>query len=464
MLSTAFLMVVLDSSIVNTALPTIQRELHVTTANLQWIVSGYALTFGGFLLLAGRVGDLLGRRRLFMVGLALFSLCSLLCGLASSDQMLIAMRFVQGVSGAMLSPSVFSIVLVMFEEGSDRNKALGLLGGIAGSGAVLGGVLGGLITSGIGWEWVFFVNVPIGFGALALVPRYVKESRAEGMAHHFDSAGAVTVTTGLMALVFGLTQSTQHGWSSPRVIGALVASALLLAVFALVELRSHEPLVPFDFFRRRTPAAANAISFVFASSLFGVFFLMTLYMQEVLGYSALRASVAALAMGLTSIVFSNVSQAAVTRLGIKPVLTFGLAMVAVFLAYLTRVPVHGHYVPDLLPAFLIGGVGLGFSFVPISIAALAGVSGREAGLASGMINTSQQIGGALGLAVLTTIASSRTNHLLRTGQHAPAAMTHGFALAFWAATALALAAVAVTLILLRRPEPLPEGEAASLSP
>jgi EmrB/QacA subfamily drug resistance transporter len=455
-LGTAFLMGVLDATIVNTALPTIQRELLITTASLQWIVSGYALTFGGFLLLAGRMGDLLGRRRVFMIGLALFSLSSLLCGLSGSEQLLICARLLQGAAAATLSPSVFSIVLVLFREGSERNKALGLLGGLAGAGGPIGGVLGGVITTGIGWQWVFFVNVPVGLITLALVPRYVPESRADGMARHFDSAGAITVTSGLMALVFALTQSTRHGWGSGLVLGAFVASAALLTAFALIELRSHEPLVPFSFFRRRMPAAANAVGFTFACSLFGVFLLMTLYMQQVLGYSALRASLAGMPIGLTSIAFSNISPRIVTRLGPRPVLAFGLTLVAICMAYLTHLPAQGSYVVDLLPAFLVLGLGMGCSFVPISIAALAGISGREAGLASGMINTSQQIGGALGLALLATIADSRTHHLFGSGESRPAAMTHGFTLAFSAAMGLALAAAALVLILMPRREPLQE--------
>ena len=273
-LGVAYLMVVLDVSIVNVALPSIQSDLDFTVENLQWVVSGYALTFGGFLLLGGRMGDLLGRRRLFMVGLALFAVSSLLCGLSVSSGMLIAMRLLQGAAGAILSPSVFSIVLVTFREGAERNKALGILGAIAGSGAAIGVLLGGILTEYAGWEWIFLVNVPIGLGALALVPRYVRESRAEDLAHHFDAAGAVTVTASLMLFVYGLTQTTNYGWTAGRTLGALVASAVLMVVFLVIEARSHSPLVPLGFFKRRTLAGANLIGFGLGTTIFGMFFLL----------------------------------------------------------------------------------------------------------------------------------------------------------------------------------------------
>jgi EmrB/QacA subfamily drug resistance transporter len=450
LLGVAYLMVVLDVSIVNVALPSIQHKFDFSTENLQWVVSAYALTFGGFLLLGGRAGDLLGRRNLFMVGLALFSIFSLLCGLSVSGGMLIAMRALQGAAGAVLSPSVFSITTVTFEEGSERNKALGILGAIAGSGAAIGVLLGGVLTEYAGWEWIFFVNVPIGFGALLLVRRLVRESRAPDLVRHFDAMGAVTVTASLMLFVFGLTESTSKGWSSVATIAPLVASAVLMTVFLWWELRSRSPLVPLAIFRRRTLAGANVIGFILGTMVFGMFFLLSLYMQEVLGFSALKTGVGYLAVALTAVVASGVAQALVTRLGVKPVLALGMVLLGAGLVLFSQVSVNGTYMADLLPGFVLTGVGLGFSFVPVSIAALAGVSGREAGLASGLINTAQQIGGALGLAILTTVSTTRTNHLLDHGVNAPSALTQGFSLAFWVAAGVALVAVLTTIGVLRR--------------
>jgi EmrB/QacA subfamily drug resistance transporter len=450
-LGVAYLMVVLDVSIVNVALPSIQSDLDFTVENLQWVVSGYALTFGGFLLLGGRMGDLLGRRRLFMVGLALFAVSSLLCGLSVSSGMLIAMRLLQGAAGAILSPSVFSIVLVTFREGAERNKALGILGAIAGSGAAIGVLLGGILTEYAGWEWIFLVNVPIGLGALALVPRYVRESRADDLAHHFDAAGAVTVTASLMLFVYGLTQTTNYGWTAGRTLGALVASAVLMVVFLVIEARSHSPLVPLGFFKRRTLAGANLIGFGLGTTIFGMFFLLSLYMQIVLGFSALETGVGYLAVALTAVAASGVAQALVTRLGVKPVLATGLALLGVGLILFSQVSVDGSYVADLLPGFILVGVGLGFSFVPVSIAALAGVSGKEAGLASGLINTSQQIGGALGLAILTTVSTTRSENLTPAGQQPSLdALVDGYSAAFWVAVGFAAISLATTLLILKR--------------
>jgi EmrB/QacA subfamily drug resistance transporter len=449
-LGVAYLMVVLDVSIVNVALPSIQEELDFSPENLQWVISAYALTFGGFLLLGGRVGDLLGRRWLFMIGLGAFALFSLACGLATSSGMLIAFRALQGLAGAILAPSVFSIVSVTFREGSERNKALGILGAIAGSGAAIGVLLGGVLTEYAGWEWIFFVNVPIGLGALFLVPLFVRESRAEDMVRLFDTAGAVTVTASLMLLVYGLTQSTNIGWSSPRTIGVLIGSAVLMAAFIVIEKRSRSPLVPLSFFRRRTPTGANIVGFGLGTMVFGMFFLLSLYMQQVLGFSALKTGVGYLAVALTAVVASGVAQALVTRLGVKPVLLTGLSLLGAGLIYFTQVSVGGSYVSDLLPGFLLIGVGLGFSFVPVSIAALAGVTSKDAGLASGLINTSQQIGGAVGLAILTTIATTHADTLLAEGEDPAHAFTSGYSLAFWAGAGFAVISIIATIFALKR--------------
>jgi EmrB/QacA subfamily drug resistance transporter len=437
-LGIAYLMVVLDVAITNVALPSIQRDLGFSIDGLQWVVSGYALTFGGFLLLGGRLGDLLGRRRLFMVGLALFALTSLLAGLAVSAGMLIAARVAQGAAGAILSPSVFSITSVTFQEGSERNEALGILGAIAGSGAAIGVLLGGVLTEYAGWQWIFFVNVPIGLLALFLVPRVVRESRADGLARHFDAAGAVTVTGSLMLLVFGLTRSISEGWTSVQTIGSLVASAALMAAFLRIETRSRSPLVRLGIFRRRTVAGANMIGFGVGTAVFGMFFLLSLYMQQVLGFSPMTTGVGYLPVTVTVILTSTLAQALVTRIGVKPVLAAGLVFLGLGLLYFTGISVNGSYAVDLLPGFFLIEFGMGFSFVPVSIAALSGVSGGEAGLASGLINTSLQVGGALGLAVLTTVATSRTDHLLASGSDALHALTGGFSLAFWVGVAVAL--------------------------
>jgi EmrB/QacA subfamily drug resistance transporter len=444
-------MVILDVSVTNVALPSIQSALNFSPANLQWVVSGYALTFGGFLLLGGRAGDILGRRRFFMAGLVAFVAFSLLCGFSNSSTMLIVARFLQGAAGAVLSPSVFSIVSVTFKEGSERNTALGILGGIAGSGAAIGVLLGGILTEYAGWEWIFFINAPIGVLALLLVPRYVAESRANGMMRHFDAAGAVTVTASLMLLVYGLTQSTNLGWGSVQVIAALIGFAVLLAAFVLIESRSQAPLVPLGFFlRRRTPTGANVVGFGLGTTIFGMFYLLSLYMQDVLGYSPVETGVAYLALALTIIVAAGLSQALVTRVGVKPILATGFGLLGLGLVYLTQVSVDGTYFVDLFPAFIVVGVGLGFSFVPISIAALGGITDSEAGLASGLINTSQQIGGALGLAVLVTVATSHSDGLIADGTPRLEALTDGFSVAFWVAAAVAAISLVATLLLIRR--------------
>jgi EmrB/QacA subfamily drug resistance transporter len=449
-LGIAYLMVVLDVSIVNVALPSIQTDLGFAPEDLQWVVSGYALTFGGFLLLGGRIGDLLGRRIIFMIGLLSFAVFSLLAGLSTSPEMLIVTRLLQGAAGAVLSPSVFSIVSVLFKEGAERNKALGILGGIAGSGAAIGVLAGGVLTQYVGWEWIFFVNVPIGLAALALVPRYVTESRADGLTKHFDTAGAVTVTGSLMLLVYGLTQSTNNGWTSLATIGSLAGSAVLMAAVLAIENRSRSPLVPLGFFRRRTPTAANVIGFGLGTMIFGMFFLLSLYMQQVLGFSAMETGVGYLAVALTAVVASGISQALVTKAGVKPILAIGMVLLGSGLAYFTQVSVDGSYLADLLPGFLLIGVGLGFSFVPVSIAALAGIGGTDAGLASGLINTSQQIGGALGLAVLATVSTTRTENLLADGKDPATALTSGFQIAFWVGVGLAAASLIATLVALRK--------------
>ncbi len=449
-LGVAYLMVVLDVSIVNVALPSIQNDLGFSPEDLQWVVSGYSLTFGGFLLLGGRAGDLLGRRTLFMTGLALFAVFSACCALAQSDTMLIIFRLLQGGASAVLAPSVVSIVMVTFQEGADRTKALGILGASAGAGAAIGVLLGGVLTEYAGWEWVFWINVPIGLITLIFVPRFVRESKVEGMGRNFDAQGAATVTASLLLLVYGLTQANSNGWGSAETIGVLAASAVLMGAFLFIESRSRHALMPLRFFRNRTPAGANLVGFFLGSIVFSMFFLLSLYMQQVLGFSAMETGVGYLAVAITSVLASGVAQALVTRVGVKPVLAVGMGAILAGLVWFTQISADGTYAADLLGGFLLIGVGLGFSFVPVSIAALAGVSGQDAGLASGLINTSQQIGGALGVAILTTVSTSTSEGSAADGVPQGQALVDGFSAAFWVAAAFAVVAIVLTLTVLRR--------------
>jgi EmrB/QacA subfamily drug resistance transporter len=453
LLCSAFFMVILDVSIVNVALPSIQRDLHFSQSDLQWVLSAYALTFGGFLLLGGRAADLLGRRRVFMFGVALFTLASLSCGLSNSEGVLIAARAVQGLGAAILSPAALSIISTTFDEGSDRNKALGIWGAMGGSGAAVGVLAGGILTKFLGWEWIFFVNVPVGASVLLLTRTVVRESRSDAKSRHFDAAGAVLITSALVLLVFALTRADNVGWGSAQTLLILAASALLLAAFVAVELRSKAPLVPLGIFLRlRTLTGANVVGFLLGGLTFAMFFMLSLYMQQVLGLSALQTGAGYLAVALTAIVSSGVAQAFVTRIGVKPAMAFGIALMALGNLWFTQVSANGSYAVDLLPGFFAIGVGLGFSFVPMSIAALAGVAPDEAGLASGLINTSQQIGGALGVAVFSTVSTTRTHHLLKAGDSGAVALTSGFSLAFWVAAGFAVAGLVATLTLIRREE------------
>jgi EmrB/QacA subfamily drug resistance transporter len=447
-------MVVLDVAIVNVALPSIQTDLHFSQENLQWIVSGYAITFGGFLLLGGRAADLLGRREVFMAGLVLFTLASLACGLAWSDSSLIAARAVQGLGAAIVSPATLSIVSDLFEEGPDRNRAIGIWGAIGAVGAAAGVLLGGILTTGLGWEWIFFVNVPVGAIALALSPVLLPRGRRT-VRHRrdFDFPGAVVVTGSLVLLVYTIVKANDVGWASGRTIGGFIVSAFLLGLFALWELRAKAPLMPLGFFRNRTPTGANVVSLLMGGSLFAMFFLLSLYMQEVLGYSALKAGVAYLTIALTTIFTAGIASQLVTRIGVKPILAAGMAIATVGLLLFTRVSVGGDYVHDLLPGFVVTAFGLGFSFVPVSIAALQGVKLSDAGLASGLINTGQQIGGALGVAIITAVATARTDQVLSAGGSRPTALTDGFQRGFLVGAFFAAAGVLVTLFVIRRERP-----------
>src|SRR5262245_13453914 len=451
LLSAVQFMVVLDIAIVNVALPSIQVDLGFSEESLQWVVSAYALVFGGFLLLGGRTADVIGRKRLFLIGLVAFTLASLFAGLAWSEASLITARALQGLGAAIITPAALSIVSTTFAEGRDRNIALGVWGAVGGFGAAAGVLLGGVITDALSWEWIFFVNVPVGALAFVLAPFLVDESR-DASVKHFDLPGAVLVTAGLSTVVYAITQAGQDGWLAGETIAFFVASLVLLAGFVAWELRHPEPLMRFGILRTKTVAGANVAGFILGTAIFAMFLMLTLYMQQVLGYSAMKTGLAYLAVAGTAIIWSAVAAQLVTRVGVKPVLVTGMVALTAGLVYFTQVSVGGSYLGDLLPGFLVIGVGIGFSFVPISIAALAGVQPAEAGLASGLINTSQQIGGALGIAALSTIATTRTDDAVAAGTAVPSALVDGFTAAFVAGAIVAAIGIVAALTLIRREE------------
>src|SRR6266498_2989378 len=445
--------VILDVAIVNVALPSIKTDLHFSQESLQWVLTAYAILFGGALLLGVRLADLLGRRRLFIAGLAVFVLSSLLSGLAWSEGSLIGFRALQGLGGALLAPAALSLLMTTFAEGRERNTALGIYGAASGSGAAAGVLLGGLLTSYLSWSWIFFVNVPVGVAAIALTPLLLRESRAPNLTHrHFDFAGATSVTAGLMLLVYAMTRATTDGWGSGTTLTLLAGAAVLMLTFVALELRSPSPLLPLRIFRQRTLAAANATMAIIGAVAFSEFFLLTLYLQDVLHYSAVQSGVAFAAFALTVVVVSNVAQVVVGRLGVRPTLTAGLLVFAVSVGLLTRLPVDGNYFRDLFPAFVLGGAGMGLSFVPVTIASLTGIERSDAGVASGLINTSRQIGGAIGLAAASAIAATSTSNFVDAHSAVTAssgvALDHGFQTALYALTGLLIlgAVIAATLV------------------
>jgi EmrB/QacA subfamily drug resistance transporter len=446
-LAVAYFMTIVDLTIVNVALPTIGRDLHFSESNLQWVVTAYALTFGGFLLLGGRAADLLGRRRILMLGLAIFTAASLGAGLATSDGLLIAMRGLQGFGAAVVLPAALSIVMNMFQEGAERNKALGIWGGIGAAAATIGLITGGLLTRYVGWEYIFFLNVPIGIAALLLAPRIVPESRLEAARRRFDPLGATTVTGGLLLLVYALSKAPDVGWGTTRTVTLLAVAAAALVAFLVVETRVEAPLMPLRIFRLRTVAAANAVGLLLGGSFFAFIFIGTLYMQQVLGYSALQTGVAWLAASLTSIAFAGLAQMLVTRISAGPVMALGMALVGGGALWATQAPVHGHFWSALAGPFFIAGAGTAFGFIPVSIAGLAGVSEREAGLASGLLNTSQQLGGAIGVAIASTVAATHLKTLIGDGKTANVALAGGFQWAFWVCGAIALLALPAIVLL-----------------
>jgi len=448
-------MVILDATIVNVALPSIQTDLGMSDSGLQWVVNAYALLFGGFLLLGGRAGDLIGRKRVFLAGVVLFTVASLLCGVAQNETMLIVMRGLQGLGAALVSPAALSIVTTTFAEGAERTKALGVWAAIAVGGGAVGLLLGGILVDTFSWPWIFFVNIPVGIAAFVLSLRIVPESRDEEAHRSFDIAGAVTVTGGLIALVYGIVRSAEAGWGSAEVLGFMALAAVLLVAFVVIERRSVEPLVRLSIFSVRTVRGANVAMFVVAAGMFAMFFFNTLYVQRVLGYSPLESGLAFLPFTAGIIIGAGLSQPLVPRLGAREVPLIGALLGAIGLFSFLRLTPDSTYLADILPGIMLTSIGMGLVFVPITLIATSGVAPGDAGLASGLFNTSQQIGGALGLAVLITLSTSRTEDELATAGGQPTesetaeALVSGFHIT-WALSAILIAAGGILLLALLR--------------
>jgi EmrB/QacA subfamily drug resistance transporter len=446
-------MVIIDISITNVALPSIKIALGFSEADLQWVVNAYTLVFAGFLLLGGRAADLLGRRAVLIAGLAIFTLASLVCGLAQSSGVLLAARAVQGLGGAIIAPASLSILTVTFAEGPERNRALAAWGAVSGGGSAIGVILGGLLTQGPGWRWVFFVNVPVGIVTAVLAARLLVESRDAERPRSFDLLGAISATGGLIVLVYTLVNTNQYGWDSARTIGGLIAAGALLLLFVAVEGRfAAQPLIPLRIFRSRTLSGANGVALLLGLAIFAVFYFLTLYMQQVLGFSPLRTGVAYLPITFGFIVAAAVVSPLIGRIGVRWPLAIGMLMAAVAFLLLAQLPVHGSYWRDILPAFIILPLGAGMAFLSVTNAAVAGVKEQEAGLASALLNTSQQVGGALGLAILSTIAAARTTSVLAAHPQAglAPALVEGFQRAFVVGAGFAAAGAVLALLTIGR--------------
>jgi EmrB/QacA subfamily drug resistance transporter len=455
------LMIVLDVTIVNVALPSIREDLGFSEASLAWVVNAYLLTFGGFLLLGGRAGDLFGGRRIFLLGVSLFTVASLACGLATSEAWLVTARAVQGLGGAIVAAVALSLIMTLFTEPADRAKAMGVFGFVASGGGTIGVVAGGVLTDALDWHWIFLVNLPIGALVFALCLRLLPASQPAGGRGRVDVAGAVTVTAALMLAVYAIVNANEAGWSSAQTLGLLAAAAVLLAVFVGLEARVRSPLVPLRLFRMRTLAGANVLAILLASSMFGWFFLSALYLQRVLGYSALEVGLAYLPATLMIGGFSlGLSAKVVMRFGIRRPLVLGFGLFTVGLLLFARAPVDGSFVVDVLPGMLLLGLGGGLSFNPLLLAAMGDADPTEAGLASGLVNTTQMMGGALGLAILASLAASRTDTLLASGDNAVSALNSGYHLAFLVAAAFAAVGVVLALVLIRAAAPAAAGETA----
>jgi EmrB/QacA subfamily drug resistance transporter len=438
-------MVVLDATIVNVAIPHIKLALHFSNTNLQWIINAYTLVFAGFLLLGGRAGDLLGRKRLFLVGLVVFTSASLLNGLATTSGMLIGFRALQGFGAALISPAALSIISTTFAEGRERARALGVWAAIAIGGSAFGLVLGGWLTQSFSWRWIFFVNVPVGIFAFLAALRIVPESKEE--THQaYDVAGATTVTGGLMVLVYGLVTGHTHGWGSVWTVGSFVAAAVLLTAFVQIELRSAEPLVRLSIFRVRSLLTANLAMFLAFSGMFAMFYFNTLYIQDVLGFQPLKAGLAFLPFTGGIMISAGLASGLAPRIGVRPISVVGMLLTIAGLILFSRMPLHGSYASDVLPGMLISSLGMGAIFMPLTLMATTGLKDEDQGLASGLFNTSQQVGGALGLAILTTIAASQEHG----NPFSPPQLVHGGHYAFIGAACFVAGGLVVILALLRR--------------
>ncbi len=444
-------MVVLDATVVNVALPSIQRSLSFSDSSLQWIINAYTLIFGGFLLLGGRAADLLGRQRLFLAGVVVFTVASAVNGIADSSSVLIAGRALQGLGAAFVSPAALSVLTTTFEEGADRTRALGVWSAIAAGGGAVGLVLGGLLTEELSWRWVFFVNLPVGVLATVLALRFVPNSRASTRPQTYDAAGAVLVTGGLLVLVYAIVKAQSYGWGSARTLGSFVLAVVLLAAFVAVEQRSRAPLIRLGIFRLRSLTGANGTMLVVMAGLFAMFYFASLYQQEILGFKPLKAGLAFVPFTAGIIIGAGLSQSLIQKIGVRAVTYVGIVLGAAGLLYFARLPTHGSYLPDILPTILITSIGMGLTFVPCTLLATTNVEDADAGLASGLLNTSQQVGGALGLAILSTLAASRTSHLLSHGVHSQAeALTRGYHVAFAVGAAMLLLGGVILALTVRR--------------
>jgi EmrB/QacA subfamily drug resistance transporter len=450
LLVVTYFIAIVDFTIVNVALTTIGRELRFPESDLQWLVTAYGLTFAGFLLLGGRAADLLGRRRVLMAGLAVFTAASLAGGLATSDTFLIVMRGIQGLGTALVLPAALSIVMNMFSEGAERNKALGIWGGVGALGGTVGLLAGGILTTYAGWRYIFFFNVPIGVAALALAPKVVPESRARSGPRRYDAFGAVSITAALLVLVYAISQAPQVGWTATQTVALLAVGAALFALFLVVEARVEAPLLPLRLFRLGSVAGSNAVGFLLGASFLTFVFLGTLYMQQVLGFSALATGAAWMTASVTSLACAGLSQRIVTRTSPKLVMAFGMALIGAGTLWATQAPAGGTFWPDLAGPFFVAGIGTAFAFIPVSIGALAGVTERDAGVAAGLVNTSQNFGAAIGVAVASSIAASYSRTLAHHGDATAAALTGGFQRALWVCGLTALAAIPVAFVLIRR--------------
>ncbi len=461
------LMIVLDVTIVNVALPSIKKDLGFSETSLAWVVNAYLLTYGGFLLLGGRLGDLFGHRRLFLSGIALFTVASLVCGLSTTKGLLVGARSVQGIGGAVASAVALSLMMNLFTEPGERAKAMGVFGFVASGGGSIGVLLGGVLTNSLNWHWIFLVNIPIGILVVVLSLRLLPAARGAAADGRLDVAGALTVTAALILAVYAIVNGNHDGWTSGRTLGLLAAAAALLAVFLTIEARVRSPLVPLRLFRMRNLATANVVGVLWAAAMFAWFFLSALYLQQVLGYTPLQVGLSFLPANVIMGVFSiSLSAKLVMRFGIKRPLATGLLLAAVGLALFVRAPVHGSFIADVLPSMILLGVGAGMAFNPVLLAAMSDVAPEESGLASGVVNTAFMMGGALGLAVLASLAASRTDSLRAAGHGELSALTGGYHLAFLVGALFALGAAALGTALLRagRYSPATEGETAAGAP